>query len=70
MSPTGQAPSRIVLPQDENEIELTVGRKKVRLTNLQKLFWPDLQISKRDLLQYYVDLSHTCCRISKIAQWS
>jgi bifunctional non-homologous end joining protein LigD len=57
MSPTGQAPARILLPHDENEIELTVGRKKVRLTNLRKLFWPDLEISKRDLLQYYVDLS-------------
>jgi bifunctional non-homologous end joining protein LigD len=57
MSPTGQAPARIVLPRDENEIDLTVGRKKLRLTNLQKLFWPDLQISKRDLLQYYADLS-------------
>jgi bifunctional non-homologous end joining protein LigD len=54
MSP---ATPRIVLPTAESEIELTVGRKKLRLTNLQKLFWPELLITKRDLLQYYIDLS-------------
>src|SRR5512140_3254256 len=46
-----------ILPRDQNEIELTIGRKKLQLTNLQKPFWPDLQITKRDLLQYYVDLA-------------
>lgn len=29
----------------------------MRLTNLQKPFWPDLHISKRDLLQYYIELA-------------
>jgi bifunctional non-homologous end joining protein LigD len=29
----------------------------VQLTNLQKVFWPHLGITKRDLLQYYVDVS-------------
>jgi bifunctional non-homologous end joining protein LigD len=57
MSPTRPAPARLTLPNGENEIELTVGRKKLRLTNLQKPFWPDLHIEKRDLLQYYIDLS-------------
>jgi len=27
------------------------------LTNLKKLFWPDLGLTKRDLLQYYADVS-------------
>jgi bifunctional non-homologous end joining protein LigD len=27
------------------------------LTNLQKVFWPDLGLTKRDLLQYYADVS-------------
>ena len=27
------------------------------MTNLDKLFWPDLGITKRDLLQYYADVS-------------
>jgi bifunctional non-homologous end joining protein LigD len=34
-----------------------VGRKKLRLTNLQKPFWPELGITKRDLLQYYAAMS-------------
>jgi bifunctional non-homologous end joining protein LigD len=52
---SGPSPSRLVLPSDENDIEVTVGRKKLRLTNLQKPFWPN--VTKRDLLQYYADLS-------------
>src|SRR5437762_2251288 len=57
MSPAQTKPSRIVLPPGENEIELTLGRKKLRLTNLRKLFWSDPAITKRDLLQYYADVS-------------
>jgi bifunctional non-homologous end joining protein LigD len=57
MSPAHPARSRIILPRDGNDVELTVGRKKVRLTNLDKLFWPELNIAKRDLLQYYADVS-------------
>src|SRR5689334_12198497 len=57
MATGSPAQHRLVLPQDEAEIEVSVSRKKVRLTNLQKLFWPELHISKRDLLQYYIDLS-------------
>ncbi len=33
------------------------GRREVSLTNLTKVFWPDLGISKRDLLQYYADVA-------------
>ncbi len=29
----------------------------VQLTNLQKIFWPGLGLTKRDLLQYYLDVS-------------
>ena len=28
-------------PEDESDVELTVGGKRVKLTNLDKLFWPD-----------------------------
>jgi bifunctional non-homologous end joining protein LigD len=46
---------------------VTVGRRKVRLTNLDKVFWPEQGITKRDLLQYYADVSpvllpHLCGR--------
>lgn len=48
---------RLVIP---NEISprVTLGERTVQLTNLSKPFWPDLGISKRDLIQYYVDVSH------------
>jgi len=45
------------IPKDRNEIELRFRAGPVRLTNLQKPFWPELGITKGDLLQYYVDVS-------------
>ncbi|MFZ2490338.1 MAG: non-homologous end-joining DNA ligase [Thermoanaerobaculia bacterium] len=46
----------IVIP-DELEAVLSFGRREVRLTNLRKPFWKALGITKRDLLQYYADVS-------------
>jgi bifunctional non-homologous end joining protein LigD len=52
------APKRpLLLPPKENDIEIAPAGKKLRLTNLQKPFWPKLGITKRDLLQYYADVS-------------
>ncbi|CAN5486367.1 non-homologous end-joining DNA ligase [soil metagenome] len=48
--------ARIVIP-DETEAQLTLGQHCVKLTNLSKVFWEDEQITKRDLLQYYADVS-------------
>jgi len=48
---------RVVIPTDTNEIRLKFGTQEVRLTNLRKLFWKNLGITKRDLLQYYADVS-------------
>ena len=42
-----------VIPHDENAAEARIGRKTVSLTNLRKPFWPDLGITKGDLLRYY-----------------
>jgi bifunctional non-homologous end joining protein LigD len=36
---------------------LRLGGREVRLTNLDKVFWPELGLTKRDLLQYYADVS-------------
>jgi bifunctional non-homologous end joining protein LigD len=47
---------RIVIP-DERDVVLTFGEQEVQLTNLRKPFWKTLGISKRDLLQYYADVS-------------
>jgi bifunctional non-homologous end joining protein LigD len=48
--------SRIQIPAGENGVLLVAG-KEVQLTNLGKVFWPELGYTKRDLLQYYVDVS-------------
>jgi bifunctional non-homologous end joining protein LigD len=47
----------VSLPAGENEIELAVGGRTVRLTNLKKIFWAEAGYTKRDLLQYYADVS-------------
>jgi bifunctional non-homologous end joining protein LigD len=47
----------IQIPAETDEAELEISRTTVHLTNLRKLFWPDLGIAKRDLLQYYADVS-------------
>jgi bifunctional non-homologous end joining protein LigD len=45
------------IPGDETEVELKLGDRSVRLTNLRKPFWPELGLAKRDLLQFYADVS-------------
>jgi bifunctional non-homologous end joining protein LigD len=45
------------IPRDRDNAVLTIGGKEVRLTNLRKIFWPDLGLTKGDLLQYYADVS-------------
>ena len=51
------APAGLVLPKDTDTVEVRLGERAVRLTNLRKLFWPDLGITKRDLLQYYANVA-------------
>jgi len=45
------------VPRDTDNVTLTVDRKDVRLTNLRKVFWPALGVTKGDLLQYYADVA-------------
>jgi bifunctional non-homologous end joining protein LigD len=47
----------ITIPRDAEHVALTVDRKEVRLTNLRKVFWPSLGLTKGDLLQYYADVA-------------
>jgi bifunctional non-homologous end joining protein LigD len=49
--------SKIRLPTDRDEATVTVGDRSVQLTNLRKLFWKTLNLTKGDLLQYYVDIA-------------
>jgi bifunctional non-homologous end joining protein LigD len=53
----GVASRRMIIPRDQVNIHLDIAGKTVRLTNLNKPFWPELGITKGDLLQYYADVS-------------
>ena len=48
---------RIKLPKNEKNLEVEVNDRVVRLTNLNKLFWPKRGVTKRDLIQYYIDVA-------------
>ena len=48
---------RVEIPKKVEQCELKLGARTVKLTNLNKLFWPELKITKRDLLQYYADVA-------------
>jgi bifunctional non-homologous end joining protein LigD len=49
--------SRFLIPRDSRDAVVHVAGKDVRLTNLSKPFWPEIGITKGDLLQYYADVS-------------
>src|SRR3989454_8984171 len=51
------APQTVKIPRSVDHLELEFGNQQVKLTNLKKLFWPELKITKRDLIQYYADVS-------------
>ncbi|HEU4367556.1 MAG TPA: non-homologous end-joining DNA ligase [Methylomirabilota bacterium] len=53
----GRAAGRVTavtIPPVRGDVELDVGGRRVRLTNLGKVFFPEIGATKRDLLQYYV----------------
>ena len=47
----------IDIPRNRKQCRLRVAGRVVQLTNLQKPFWPDRQITKGDLLRYYAAIS-------------
>jgi bifunctional non-homologous end joining protein LigD len=47
----------VEVPRDRDNVVLTIDRKEVRLTNLRKIFWPELGLTKGDLLQYYASVA-------------
>lgn len=47
----------VEIPRNIDEADITVEGGPVKLTNLRKIFFPELGLTKRDLLQYYVDVS-------------
>ena len=47
----------IEIPDVRKDVIVRLGEREVKLTNLSKVFWPQLGLTKRDLLQYYADVS-------------
>jgi bifunctional non-homologous end joining protein LigD len=45
------------IPRDRENAVLVVDGREVRVTNLGKVFWPELRLTKGDLLQYYADVA-------------
>ena len=48
--------ARVDIPKSGNA-KLNVQGREVALTNLEKPFWPELGITKGDLIQYYADVA-------------
>ena len=49
-------PPTLRIPAGKDAL-VAIGDREVKLTNLDKPFWPALGIVKRDLLQYYADVA-------------
>jgi len=47
----------VSVPRVRGDVEIVVGARRVRLTNLDKVFFPQIGVTKRDLLQYYADVA-------------
>jgi bifunctional non-homologous end joining protein LigD len=56
--PTKAKAATLILPALDNVTVRTDG-DLVQLTNLDKVFWPELGLTKRELLQYYTEISAT-----------
>jgi bifunctional non-homologous end joining protein LigD len=55
--PPRQVRPEALIPTDVDNIRMSAGGKPVQLTNLRKPFWPDLGLTKGDLLRYYAAVS-------------
>ena len=57
MTAAKPAVARVRIPRGRDGAALRLGRRSLQLTNLEKVFWPELGLTKRDLLQYYADVA-------------
>jgi bifunctional non-homologous end joining protein LigD len=46
-----------MIPTDLDNVTVKIGPRSVNLTNLRKPFWPELGITKGDLLRYYAEVA-------------
>jgi len=45
------------LPEDEKQVEIKVEGKLLKFTNLDKNYWPEERITKRDMINYYAAIA-------------
>jgi bifunctional non-homologous end joining protein LigD len=45
------------IPRDQDSVVVRVGQYQTTLTNLRKPFWPELGLTKGDLLRYYLEVA-------------
>src|SRR5205807_9281972 len=46
-----------LLPEDQNEVVLTVENRRLKFTNLKKVFYPQEGYTKRDVINFYAAVS-------------
>lgn len=46
------------IPRDQREWTARIGQRSVKLTNLDKIFWPEEGYTKGDLLRYYLSVAN------------
>ena len=57
LMPVGKSERKTLLnPNDETQVKIING-KKLKFTNLSKIYWPDEKITKRDMLNYYYQVA-------------
>ena len=62
--------SGVVIPAQVSDATIEIDGTEVKLTNLQKIFWPKLGLTKRDLLQYYLGcVAVAAAACTEIARW-
>jgi bifunctional non-homologous end joining protein LigD len=49
--------SPLQIPRDQDNVVLQIHQHEVHLTNLRKIFWTELGLTKGDLLQYYARMA-------------
>jgi bifunctional non-homologous end joining protein LigD len=57
-APAAALPAGFRIPRQHKDVTVDAGGRQVKLTNLDKAFWPEHGITKGDLLQYYADVAH------------
>lgn len=57
VEPSAAVDAEALIPRAARRLELDLGGGRLTLTNLDKLFWPELAITKGDLLRYYATVS-------------